>query len=74
MFDPIRTNPERARVRLRDIGAAWTLVAFILVASALPSTIRAAKADAIHAASVARCEVASVLHAVPKLLQQPGPA
>jgi hypothetical protein len=69
MFDPIHTNPDRARVRLRDLGAAWLLVALILLASALPGTLRAAKAEAIEAAGVARCEVAIVLHAVPKLLQ-----
>jgi hypothetical protein len=66
MFDPIKTNPERARVRLRDILAAWLLVALILLAGAL----QAAKAGAIHAACAARCEVVTVLHAVPKLLQR----
>ncbi|HEV3176828.1 MAG TPA: hypothetical protein VGZ72_12615 [Stellaceae bacterium] len=70
MFDPIHTNPDRARVRLRDLGAAWVLVALVLLASALPGTFRAAKAEAIEAASVARCEVATVLRTVPKLLQR----
>ncbi len=69
MFDPIRTKPERARVRLRDIGAAWALVALILVAGVLPGAMRSAKAGALHAATAARCEVAEVLHAVPKMLQ-----
>jgi len=70
MFDPIQTNPERARVRLRDLGAAWVLVAFILVATALPGALRAAKAEAVVAAGAARGEVSTVWHAVPKLLQR----
>jgi len=70
MFEPIYTSPDRARVRLRDLGAAWLLVALILVAGALPGTLRAAKAEAIHAACAARYEVVAVLHAVPKLLQR----
>ena len=60
MFEPIQTCPDRARVRLRDLLAAWALVALVLGASALPAALRAAKAEAI--------EVAAVLHAVPKLL------
>jgi hypothetical protein len=68
MFDPIRTKPERARVRLRDIAAAWVLVALMLVAGVLPGAIRSAKAEAIQAATAARHEVATVLHSVPKLL------
>ncbi len=70
MFDPIRTKPERARVRLRDIAAAWVLVALVLGAGVIPGVIRSAKAEAIHAATIARCEVASVVHSVPKLLQR----
>ncbi|HXP75767.1 MAG TPA: hypothetical protein VN823_16615 [Stellaceae bacterium] len=70
MFDPIHTSPDRARVRLRDLGAAWVLVALILTASALPGAARVAKAEAIQAAGAARGEVAAVLHAVPKLLQR----
>jgi hypothetical protein len=70
MFEPIDTTPDRARVRLRDLGAAWILVALLLLASVLPGTLQAAKAEAIHAAGAARSEVASVLHAVPKLLRR----
>lgn len=70
MIDPIRTSPERARVRMRDLAAAWALVGFILVAGILPGAIRTAKAEVVHAASAARCEVAMVLHAVPKMLQR----
>jgi NADH:ubiquinone oxidoreductase subunit 4 (subunit M) len=70
MFDPIRTKPERARVRFRDIAAAWVLVVLILAAGVLPGVIRSAEAEAIHAATAARCEVATVLHSVPKLLQR----
>ncbi len=70
MFDPIRTKPERARVRFRDIAAAWGLVALILAAGLLPGAIRTAKAEAIHAATTARCEVVTVLRSVPKLLQR----
>jgi hypothetical protein len=70
MFDPIRTKPERARVQLQDIAAAWMLVALILIAGILPGAVRTAKAEAIHAATAARCEVATVLHSVPKLLQR----
>jgi hypothetical protein len=70
MFEPIQTNPERAQVRLRDLGAAWVLVALILVAAVLPGALRTVKAEAIEAAGTARCEVATVLHAVPKLLQR----
>ena len=69
MFEPIQTNPERARVRLRDLGAAWVLVALIVVATVLPGALRAAKTEAVEAAGAARCEVATVWHAVPKLLQ-----
>jgi hypothetical protein len=61
MFEPIRTCPDRARVRLRDLAAAWVLVALVLGMSVLPAAVRAAKAEAIH--------VATVLHSVPKLLQ-----
>ena len=68
MFEPIDTTPDRARVRLRDLGAAWVLVALLLLAGVLPGTLRAAKTEAIRAAGAARSEVASVLHAVPKLL------
>ena len=70
MFDPIHTNPERAHVRVRDLVAAWVLVALILGASVLPGPLRLAKTEVIQAASVARHEVALVLHAVPKLLQR----
>jgi hypothetical protein len=70
MYEPIDTTPERARVRLHDIAAAWLLVALVLLASTLPGTFQAAKAGAIHAACAARCEVVTVLHAVPKLLQR----
>jgi hypothetical protein len=63
MFEPIRTCPDRARVRLRDLIAAWALVAFVLGASVLPCALDAAKAEAIH--------VATVLHAVPQLLHPP---
>jgi hypothetical protein len=70
MFDPIRTKPERARVRIRDIAAAWGLVALMAAAGVLPGAIETAKAEAIHAATAARCEVATVLHSVPKLLQR----
>jgi hypothetical protein len=62
MFEPIRTNPDRARVRVRDLVAAWALAALVLGAIAVPWALRAAKAKAI--------EVASVLHAVPKLFQR----
>jgi hypothetical protein len=62
MFDPIHAYPERARVRVRDMVAAWALVALVLGASVLPVALRAAKAEAI--------EVATVLHAVPKLLHR----
>jgi len=70
MFEPIDTTSDRARVRLRDLGAAWVLVALLLLAGVLPGTLRAAKSEAIHAAGAARNEVASVLHAVPKLLRR----
>jgi len=62
MFDPIHASPERARVRVRDLVAAWALVALVLGASALPIALEAAKAEAI--------EDASILHAVPKLLHR----
>lgn len=62
MFDPIHSCPERARVRVRDLVAAWALAALVLGGSVLPVALRAAKAEAI--------EVASVLHAVPKLLHR----
>jgi hypothetical protein len=62
MFEPIRTCPDRARVRLRDLAAAWVLVALVLGASVLPGALRAAKAEAIH--------VATVLHSVPQLLHR----
>ena len=70
MLDSIDATPDRACVRFRDLGAAWMLVAFLLLASVLPGTLQAAKGEAIHAAGAARSEVASVLHAVPKLLQR----
>jgi len=70
MYEPKHASPERARVRLRDLGAAWLLVALLLLAGVLPGTLRAAKAEVLHAACAARCQVASVLHAVPKLLQR----
>lgn len=60
MFDPIHSCPERARVRVRDLVAAWALVALVLGGGVLPVALRVAEAEAI--------EVASVLHAVPKLL------
>ncbi len=62
MYDPIHSCPERARVRVRDLVAAWALAALVLGGSVLPVALRAAKAEAI--------EVASVLHAVPKLLHR----
>jgi hypothetical protein len=62
MLDPIHTCLDRARVRVRDLVAAWALVAVVLGASVLPVALRVAKAEAI--------EVASVLHAVPKLLHR----
>ncbi len=62
MFEPIHTCPDRARVRLRDLAAAWALVALILGAGVLPTALRAAKAEAI--------EVAAALHSVPKLLHR----
>ena len=62
MFEPIRTSPDRARVRLRDLVAAWALVAVVLGGIAFPCAVRVAKAEAI--------EVATVLHAVPKLLHR----
>jgi hypothetical protein len=62
MFDPIHACPDRARVRLRDLVAAWALVALVLCASVLPVALRAAKAEAI--------ELAAVLHAVPNLLHR----
>ena len=62
MFEPIHTCPDRARVRLRDLVAAWALVALILGAAVLPTALRVAKAEAM--------EVATVLHAVPKLLHR----
>jgi NADH:ubiquinone oxidoreductase subunit 4 (subunit M) len=70
MYEPIDTSLERARVRLRDLGAAWILVALLFLAGLLPGTLQAAKAEAIQAACAARCEVVTVLHAVPKLLQR----
>jgi hypothetical protein len=70
MFEPIQTHPERARVRLRDLGAAWVLVALILVATVLPGALRAAKTEAVEVAGAARCEVSTVWHTVPKLLQR----
>jgi len=70
MFEPMHISPDRARVRFRDLGAAWLLVALILAGVALPGALRVAKAEAVHAASAARCEVASMLDAVPKLLQR----
>ena len=60
MFEPIRTCPDRARVRLPDLVAAWALVALILGGILLPVALHAAKAEAV--------QVASALHAVPKLL------
>jgi len=61
MYEPIHTTPERARVRLRDLGAAWMLVALLLLAGVLPGTLQAAKAEAIHAACATRCELVTVL-------------
>jgi hypothetical protein len=66
MFEPIRTCPDRARVRLRDLIAAWALVAFVLGASVLPSALRAAKAEAVH--------VATVFHSLPQLFHPPHQA
>ena len=60
MFEPIRTCPDRARVHLRDLVAAWALVALVLGGVMLPVALHAAKAGAI--------EVASILRAVPQLL------
>ena len=68
MFEPVPTNIDRARVRRGDLGAAWLLVALILLGSALSGTFSAAATEAVHAASAARCELASALHEVPKLL------
>ena len=62
MFEPIQTCPDRARVRLRDLVAAWALVALILGGSVLPTALRVAKAEAM--------QVATLLHAVPKLLHR----
>jgi hypothetical protein len=70
MFEPTDTTPDRACVRFRDLGAAWMLVAFLLLAGVLPGTLQAAKSGAIHAACAACSEVVTVLHAVPKLLQR----
>ena len=74
MYEPIHTTPERACVRLRDVGAAWMLVALLLLAGVLPGTLQVAKAEAIHAACATRCEFVTVLQAVPKLLQRSHPA
>ena len=59
---------DRARVRTRDLGAAWLLVALIAAATQLPTVLTAARGEAIHAADLARNEIAMALHAVPKLL------
>ena len=69
MFAPEDPNPDRARVRLRDIGAAWLLVVLIAASIQLPSVFTAARVEAVHAADIARDEIATVLHAVPGLLQ-----
>ena len=69
MFQPECSNLNRARVRLRDLAAAWLLVAIIGAAVALPSVVQTAKAEAVTAAGLARCDVVAVLHAIPKLLQ-----
>ena len=70
MYEPIHTSSERARVRARDLGAAWLLVALLLLAGVLPGTLRVAKAEAFQAACAARCQFVTVLHAVPNLLQR----
>ena len=68
MFAPEDPNPDRARVRLRDIGAAWLLVVLIAASIQLPSVFTAARVEAVHAADIARYEIAMVLQAVPRLL------
>jgi hypothetical protein len=69
MLEPQGSNLSRARVRLRDLLAAWLLVAIIGAAVALPSVVQTARAEAVTAAGAARCEAIGVLHAIPKLLQ-----
>ena len=55
MLEPVPTNIDRARVRLGDLGAAWLLVALILLGSALSGTFSAAATEAVHAASARNC-------------------
>ena len=69
MFTPEDPTPDRARVRPRDLGAAWLLVALIAAAIQLPGVLTAARAEAIHVAGAGRDEVAMALHVVPKLLR-----
>jgi len=69
MFEAEESNPDRKRLRPRDVGAAWLLVVLITAAIPLPSVLAAARVDAIHAADAARDEVVTVLHAVPRLIQ-----
>ena len=68
MFTPEDPPLDRARVRTRDLGATWLLVALIAAATQLPTVLTAARGEAIHAADLARNEIAMALHAVPKLL------
>jgi len=68
MFTPEDPPLERARIRTRDLGAAWLLVALIAAATQLPTVLTAARGEAIHAADLARDEIAMAGNAVPKLL------
>ena len=69
MLEPEGSNLNRARVRLRDLVAAWLLVAIVGIAVALPSVVQTARAEAVTAAGLARCDVVAVLHTIPKLLK-----
>lgn len=69
MFEAEESNPDRARLRPRDVGAAWLLVVLITAAIPLPSVLSAVRVDAIHAADAARDEVVAVLYAVPGLIR-----
>lgn len=70
MFDRGESNVDRARLRLRDVGAAWLLVMLFAVAIWLPGVLTAVEVNAVHAADVARDEVAVALHGLPRLLQR----
>jgi|GEM_PF-2636751 hypothetical protein len=65
MFEQENSSHCRARVSARDLVAAWLLAAVIAIAVALPNIAETAKAGAV----VARADVVTVLHALPKLLQ-----